>query len=180
MSVGRCGICAAPTLTGAICATHWDELTRVLVSCMGLGGDLDAAARKQLRVGERERVTGTATPGLPVNLDAVEARRALVACLSDAVRAVLGPFPALQFEDAVRLLNAHAERLRGSWAAPVLLVELGAAVRQARAVLQPRGRVSVSVPCPACGAVPLRPVGGALECAGCGVRSSIGEVRRAC
>lgn len=177
MSLGRCGLCAAPTLTGSICGTHWERLVDVLQSCLGLAGDLDAAARKEIRVGER--VARSTVPALPVNLDAVEARRAITGALAVAVRAVLGPFPVLRFEDAVRLLNAHYGRLRASWAAPVLLVDLEAAVRHARAVLQPRGRLTVSVPCPACAGGPLRPVGGSLECMACEVRSSIGEVRRA-
>lgn len=178
MSVPRCGWCGAPTMTGAICRDHWERLSGLLASCDGLDDDLAACAARQTRSGES--VGRSTVVPLPVNLAAVDARRDLGDALNMAVAGVLGgPWPRLTITGALRVLRAHPGRLRGSWVAPVLLGDLDAAVPRAVSVLKPRGRVVVRVPCPRCGAGPLRPVGGALECAGCRDRMTVGEVRRA-
>lgn len=179
MSIGRCGICAAPTLAGAICNRHWADLGAHLDRCVGLGADLRDAIGRRRRTGESVGKS-TAVP-LPINVEAVDAARDLSDALHAALRAVLdsqGQFPRLTVDAATALLRAHHGALRGSWAAPVLLGDLQAAVPRAVAVVDiPKNRITVRVPCPSCGAGPLRPMAGQLECVKCRVRSSVGEVR---
>ncbi len=179
MSVPRCGWCSAPTMVGAICRDHWRELEALLDRCRGLEADLAASAARQTRSGE---TTGRSTTiPLPVNLDAVDARRALSDALDGALRPLVvamgDSWPRLSIDGAVAALTAHRGRLRASWVAPVLYGDLLSAVPRAVSVLQPRGRLMVRVPCPRCGGGPLSPVGGMLECRGCRERMTVAEVR---
>lgn len=183
-----CGWCAASTLTiadgalgssGALCGEHWDQLVRLLERCEGMDADLADAVARPRRTGERVGGRSSTVP-LPISLGAVDARRELGAALNDAVRELLGGLPALTVDGAAGLLLAHRARLRASWVAAVLLGDLIPAVpRAVTAVDLPRSRVELRVPCPGCGGGPLRPVGGVLECRGCGVRSSLGDLRAA-
>lgn len=179
MSLYRCGWCGAPSLkTIGLCDPDAAALEDLLGRLEGMAEDLAAAARKEIRVGER--VTRSTAPGLPVNLDAVEARRALTEALQVAIRGVLDPrFPVLVMDDQVRLLQAHWSRVRESWVGPALLGDLRVAVPRAVSVLQPRGRLVVQVACPGCGRGPMRPAGGGLSCVACEGRFTVGEVRAA-
>lgn len=77
MSVPRCGYCHAPTMTGCICKTHWRELLALLDRCAGLEADLHTAIARQGRYGETVAASSV-HPGLPINADAVDTRRALL------------------------------------------------------------------------------------------------------
>lgn len=173
--LGRCGVCHAPTLTGAICATHWGRLTSTMDRARDVAPMLDAGPARAGEVVRR-----LTTRPLPISVPVMEARAALSEALAAAVRELCPGVPRLVIPDAVRLLRAHEARLRGSWVAPVLLVELEPAVAAAvRAVDRPRGRMSVPGRCRECGPSMLHPVGGLLECDRCSARHTVGEVRRA-
>ena len=175
MSVGRCGICGAPTLTGAVCAMHWSRLEELLDRAPDVAASLDGGAARVPVNGPR-----STTVSLPISIPVMEAKEALGAALAAAIRVVCPGVPRLVVRDAVALLRAHRRRLQGSYAAPVLLVDLEAAISQGvRAVDKPRGRMSVPGRCRECGPSMLHLVGGLLECDRCGARMSIGEVRAA-
>ena len=176
--MNRCGYCAAPAPSGQLCAADWRTLRTLLRRCVGIDGDLAAAVGRRGRHGET--VARSTSPGLPVNFDAVDARRGLHDPLNDALRGLLGPFPRLTASGAARVLLAHSRRLLASWVAPALLGDLVAAVpRAVDATDKPRGRLTVSVPCPRCAGGPLQPVQGALRCTACRGMLTLGEVRGA-
>lgn len=176
--MNRCGVCNGPTMTGAICNPHWKELDDLLVQCVGVDSDLEAAVGKRLRFGERVR-RGTAQ-GLLVSPAAVEAKTVMEQVLRGAGRALGLSVGDSSVGEAARVLRMSG-RLRDSWVAPALLGELGPAVAGVlRVVDRPRGRVVVRVPCPKCGGGPLVPVMGALGCRVCGGVSSVREVRAVC
>ena len=175
MSVGRCGICGAPTLTGAVCRAHWARLEELLDRAPDVAASLARGAARGQVDGPR-----STTVALPISVPVMEAKTALGDALAAAIRVVCPGVPRLVVRDAVALLRAHRRRLRGSYAAPVLLVDLEAAISQGvRAVDKPRGRMSVPGRCRECGPSMLHLVGGLLECDRCEARMSIGEVRAA-
>ena len=175
MSVGRCGICGAPTLTGAVCRAHWARLEELLDRAPDVAASLARGAARGQVDGPR-----STTVALPISVPVMEAKEALGDALAAAIRVVCPGVPRLVVRDAVALLRAHRRRLRGSYAAPVLLVDLEAAISQGvRAVDKPRGRMSVPGRCRECGPSMLHLVGGLLECDRCEARMSIGEVRAA-
>ncbi|UVY83828.1 hypothetical protein NLU66_16700 [Brachybacterium sp. NBEC-018] len=176
MSVGRCGYCGAPTMTGAICPTHWARLVAVLDRAASIAPVLEQGAAKG-----GESVVRSTTVGLPISLPVMDARTALTGALAGALRMICPGVPRLVVRDAVRLLRAHEAALRGSWVAPALLVELDAAVAAAVAAVDtPRGRQSVPGECRQCGPSSFDHVGGMrLRCWRCGEQHSVGEVRRA-
>ncbi|GAA1327487.1 hypothetical protein GCM10009592_14380 [Brachybacterium rhamnosum] len=162
----------------ALCRRDAEQLLVLIRRCIGMDGDLEAAVARRGRHGET--VARSTAPGLPVNFDAADARRELGGALNDAVGRLLGAFPRLTVSGAAVLLSGHERALRGSWAAPVLLGDLTPLVPRAVAHTdKPRGRLTVNVKCPRCGAGPLRPVGGTLECTSCRERMSVAEVRHA-
>lgn len=173
----RCGYCWAEAPAGQLCTKDWEELQSLLRRCDGIDGDLASAVGRRGRHGET--VARSTERGLPINMDAVDARRDLTGALQSAVVALLGPFPALTASGAAALLLGHPGRLLASYVAPSLLGDLAVMVRRAVDVTdKPRGRLTVSVPCPRCGAGPLRPVQGALQCTSCRELMTVGEVRR--
>lgn len=181
MSVPRCGICSAPTMVGSICRTHWDRLagtaetTGLLARAAEIAPVLETGAAKG-----GESVTRSTTITMPISVPVMEAKTALSDALADALRVVCPGVPRLVVRDAVALLRVHRKRLQGSYAAPVLLLELEPAVAQAvAAVDKPRGRMTIPGPCRECGPSMLHPVGGMLACDRCDARMSIGDVRRA-
>lgn len=178
MSAPRCGYCSAPTLNGTLCRDDWGRLRDLLHRCDGIDADLASAVGRRGRHGEV--VSRSSAPGLPINVDAADARRDLIDTLNGALGALFGPFPRLTAGSAAALLLTHSRRVLGSHVGPSLLGDLGDAVPRAVAMTdKPRGRMTVSVPCPRCGEGPLRPLMGALECTSCRERMSIGEVRGA-
>lgn len=175
MSVGRCGICGAPTLTGAVCRAHWARLEELLDRAPDVAASLARGAARGQVDGPR-----STTVALPISVPVMEAKEALGDALAAAIRVVCPGVPRLVVRDAVALLRAHKRRLQGSYAAPVLLVDLEAAISQGvRAVDTPRGRMSVPGRCRECGPSMLHLVGGLLECDRCSERMTIGEVRAA-
>ena len=175
MSVGRCGICGAPTLTGAVCRAHWARLEELLDRAPDVAASLARGAARGQVDGPR-----STTVALPISVPVMEAKTALGDALAAAIRVVCPGVPRLVVRDAVALLRAHKRRLQGSYAAPVLLVDLEAAISQGvQAVDKPRGRMSVPGKCRECGPSMLHLVGGLLECDRCSERMSIGEVRAA-
>ena len=175
MSLARCGICNAPSMTGPICVSHWSRLLELMDRAMSLAPVLeDGPARGG------ERVIRSTTSPMPVSVPVMDAKRALGGALAAAQRVICPGVPRLVIRDAVRLLRAHSKRLRGSYAAPVLLADLEPAVAQAvHAVDIPRGRMTIPGRCRECGPSMLHPVQGMLACDRCGERMTVGEVRRA-
>lgn len=181
MSVPRCGICSAPTMVGSICKAHWDRLagtaetTGLLARAAEIAPVLDTGAAKG-----GESVTRSTTITMPISVPVMEAKTALMDALAGALRVVCPGVPRLVVRDAVALLWAHRARLRGSYAAPVLLLELEPAVAQAvSAVDKPQGRMTIPGPCRECGPSMLHPVGGMLACDRCGETHTVGEIRKA-
>lgn len=178
MSVSRCGLCNAPTLTGSICRTHWARLAGaegLLERAAELGPTLDQGPARS-----GEKVRRSTTSPMPISVPVMDARTALGDALAAAQRVICPGVPRLVIRDAVRLLRAHAKRLQQSYAAPVLLAELEPAVAQAvTAVDKPRGRMSIPGPCRECGPSMLHPASGMLACDRCGERMTISDVRRA-
>ena len=173
MGVGRCGICGAPTLTGAICQGHWGRLVDVMGRAAQIYPDLTHGGRRHGEITRRS----TAVP-LPISVPVMEARTALSDAVVAAVGVICPGVPRLVTPDGLRLLWAHRARLRGSYAAPVLLADLEPAVAQAVAAIDiPRGRMSVPGRCRDCGPGMMHPVQGVLACDRCGVHHSVGEVR---
>src|SRR5699024_12145872 len=119
MSVGRCGICGAPTLTGAVCRAHWARLEELLDRAPDVAASLARGAARGQVDGPR-----STTVALPISVPVMEAKTALGDALAAAIRVVCPGVPRLVGRDAVALLRAHSSRVRGSYAAPVLLVEL--------------------------------------------------------
>ncbi|MDN5687774.1 MAG: hypothetical protein L0G94_14045 [Brachybacterium sp.] len=179
MSAPRCGYCNAPTLNGTLCKNDWRDLRDLLHRCRGIDDDLEMAVQRRMRHGEV--VSASTVPGLPLNMDAAEARRDLHDALNDALRGLLGGLPRLTASGAAGLILGHSRRLLGSYIAPVLLGDLAAVVPRAVAVTdKPRNTPGVRAACPRCGHRGfLRAVMGSLECSGCRERVSIGEVRSA-
>ena len=175
MSVPRCGSCDAPSMTGPLCRDHLERLEELLDRAPEVAAALDGGAARAPADGPRS----TPVP-LPISVPVMEAKTALGDALAAAIRVVCPGVPRLVVRDATALLRAHSRRLRASYAAPVLLVDLEAAISQAvRAVDKPRGRMSVPGRCRECGPSMLHLVGGLLECDRCEARMSIGEVRAA-
>lgn len=175
MSLARCGICNAPSMAGPICRDHWGRLLELMDRARSLAPVLELGAAK----GGEQVVRSTTSP-MPISVPVMDAKRALGDALSDAQRVICPGVPRLVVRDAVALLHAHEGRLRGSYAAPVLLAELEPAVAQAaQAVDIPRGRMTIPGPCRECGPSMLHPVDGMLACDRCGERHSIGDIRRA-
>lgn len=175
MSVGRCGICGAPTLTGAVCRTHWARLEDLLDRAPDVAASLAGGAAR----GPESDGSRSTTAPLPISVPVMEAKKALSDALAAAIRVLCPGVPRLVVRDATALLRAHSGRLRASFAAPVLLVDLEAAISQGvRAVDKPRGRMSVPGRCRECGPSMLHLVGGLLECDRCEARMRIREVRR--
>lgn len=175
MSVPRCGICDAPSMTGPLCRDHLARLEELLDRAPDVAASLARGAARGQVDGPR-----STTVALPISVPVMEAKEALGDALAAAIRVVCPGVPRLVVRDAVALLRAHRRRLQGSYAAPVLLVDLEAAISQGvRAVDKPRGRMSVPGRCRECGPSMLHLVGGLLECDRCSERMSIGEVRAA-
>ncbi len=175
MSLARCGICNAPSITGPICRDHWGRLLDVMDRARSLAPVLEQGAAK----GGEQVVRSTTSP-MPISVPVMDAKRSLGDALVAAQRVICPEVPRLVVCDAVALLRAHSARLRGSYAAPVLLADLEPAVAQAvQAVDIPRGRMTIPGPCRECGPSMLHPVGGMLACDRCGERHTVGEVRRA-
>lgn len=182
MSVGRCGYCGAPTMTGAICRRDWARLLELLDRAADIAPVLDTGAAKG-----GEAVGRSTTPALPISIPVLDAKTALGDALAAAIRVICPGVPRLAPVDAAVLLRAHARpvgdklgALHRSYAAPVLLVELEPAISQAvQAVDIPRGRMSIPGRCRECGPSMLHPVGGMLACDRCDERMTIGEVRHA-
>lgn len=176
MSVPRCGICNAPSMTGPLCRDHIGRLEDLLDRAPEVAASLAGGAAR----GPESGGSRSTTAPLPISVPVMEAKRALGDALYGAQRVICPGVPRLVVRDAVALLRAHSRRLRASYAAPVLLVDLEAAVGQGvRAVDKPRGRMSVPGRCRECGPSMLHLVGGLLECDRCSERMSIGEVRAA-
>lgn len=176
MSVPRCGICSAPSMTGPLCRDHLARLEELLDRAPDVAASLAGGAAR----GPESDGSRSTTAPLPISVPVMEAKTALGDALAAAVRVVCPGVPRLVVRDAVALLRAHSGRLRASFAAPVLLVDLEAAISQGvRAVDKPRGRMSVPGRCRECGPSMLHLVGGLLECDRCEARMSIGEVRAA-
>lgn len=175
MSVPRCGICSAPSMTGPLCKTHCERLDVLLDRADDIAPVLATGAAKG-----GESVVRSTTITMPISVPVMDAKTALSDALAGAVRVICPGVPRLVVRDAVALLRAHQKRLRGSYAAPVLLAELEPAVAQAvTAVDKPRGRMTIPGPCRECGPSMLHPVGGMLACDRCDERHTVGEVRRA-
>lgn len=175
MSVPRCGICNAPSMTGPLCSDHLARLEDLLDRAPDVAASLAGGAARGQADGPR-----STTVGLPISVPVMEAKTALGDALAAAIRVVCPGVPRLVVRDAVALLHAHNKRLQGSYAAPVLLVDLEAAISQGvQAVDKPRGRMSIPGPCRECGPSMLHPVGGMLACDRCGAQHSIGDIRRA-
>ena len=181
MSLARCGICNAPSMAGPICKTHWARLAGapgapgLLARAAELGPVLEQGAAK----GGEQVIRSTTSP-MPISVSVMDARTALGEALAAAQRVICPGVPRLVIRDAVRLLRAHSKRLRGSYAAPVLLAELEPAIAQAvQAVDIPRGRMTIPGPCRECGPSMLHPAGGMLACDRCGEKHTVGEIRKA-
>lgn len=173
MSVPRCGICSAPSMHGPICRAHWDRLEQLLDRAPDVAASLAGGAARGQSNGPR-----STTVGLPISIPVMEAKAALGDALAAALRVICPGVPRLVVRDATALLQAHGARLRGSYAAPVLLAELEPAIAQGvQAVDKPRGRMSIPGPCRACGPSMLHPVGGMLACDRCGEKYTVGEIR---
>lgn len=175
-----CGWCGAPTLNGTLCKRDWATLQQLLRRCKGLDADLASAVGKRGRYGEDTGGGGSSAPGLPLAVDAMEARRELQSALSDAWHALrlLGTPSSVDY--AAGSILSRPRAVLASAVAPILLGELSELVpRAVRATDKPKGRLSVRVPCPRCGGGPLSPVMGALRCDECREQSTIGEVRGA-
>lgn len=176
MSLARCGICNAPSMTGPLCRDHLARLEELLDRAADVAASLAGGAAR----GPESGGSRSTTVGLPISVPVMEAKAALGDALHGAQRVICPGVPRLVVRDAVALLRAHSRRLHGSYAAPVLLVDLEAAIsRGVRAVDKPRGRMSVPGRCRECGPSMLHLVGGLLECDRCSERMSIGEVRAA-
>lgn len=177
MSISRCEIrgCRRPTMTGVICATHWKDMPALLDRAVEVHADLDGGPAKG-----GEQVARSTTSPMPVSIPVMDARTALGDALAAALAVICPGVPRLVPVDAVRLLRAHEKRLHGSYAAPLLMEDLTAAIRAAvQAVDIPRGRMSIPGRCRECGPSMLHPVGGMLACDRCDERMTIGEVRHA-
>lgn len=173
MSIARCGICNAPSMTGPICNTHWGRLVEVMDRAVDIAPVLATGAAKG-----GEQVVRSTTITMPISVPVMDAKTALGDALSAAIRVVCPGVPRLVVRDAVALLRVHERRLRGSYAAPVLLADLEPAVAQAvQAVDTPRGRMTIPGPCRECGPSMLHPVGGMLACDRCGEKHTVGEIR---
>lgn len=176
MSVPRCGICNAPSMTGPLCRDHLARLEDLLDRAPDVAESLAGGAAR----GPESDGSRSTTVPLPISVPVMEAKAALSDALATAIRVVCPGVPRLVVRDATALLRVHSKRLQGSYAAPVLLVDLEAAISQGvQAVDKPRGRMSVPGKCRECGPSMLHLVGGLLECDRCEVRMSIGEVRAA-
>lgn len=175
MSVPRCGICNAPSMTGPLCRDHLARLEDLLGRAVDIAPVLATGAAKG-----GESVVRSTTVTMPISVPVMDAKTALSDALAGALRVICPGVPRLVVRDAVALLRAHRKRLQGSYAAPVLLAELEPAVAQAvQAVDKPRGRMTIPGPCRECGPSMLHPVGGMLACDRCGEQHSIGDIRRA-
>lgn len=176
----HCGFCGAPTLNGSLCKLHWQELQALLQRCNGLADDLASAVGKRGRYGEDTGGGGSSQPGLPINPDAMEARRGLEDVLCVAWRGLGLDGTPSSVDDAAGMILGRSEAVLASSVGPVLLGHLAELVPAAvKMTDRPRGRLSVQVPCPRCAGGPLQPVMGALQCSSCGELSTIGEVRAA-
>lgn len=178
MSDPRCGYCNAPTMTGCICRAHWSELLGLLDRCAGLEADLASAIARRGRYGETVAASSLHT-GLPINTDAMDARRALMDALYGALRALGATERPATVDGAAEALRGREKALRGSWAAPVLLGDLEAALRPAVAATdKPKAQPGVRGRCPRCGARTfLRLVMGSFRCGQCREVVTMGEVR---
>lgn len=158
-----------------ICRRDWASLEALLDRVPDVAESLAMGAARG-----GESVVRSTTSGMPISIPVMDARAVLGGALAAALRVICPGVPRLVSVDAVRLLRAHAVRLRGSYAAPVLLAELEPAIAQAvQAVDIPRGRMSIPGPCRDCGPSMLHPVGGMLACDRCGERMTVREVRNA-
>lgn len=83
----RCGYCWAPAPAEQLCTKDWEELQSLLRRCDGIDGDLASAVGRRGRHGET--VSRSTAPGLPINMDAVDARLDLTGALQRAVAALL-------------------------------------------------------------------------------------------
>lgn len=176
--MNRCGYCGAPTMNGSLCKRDWQQLEQLLRRCVGLGADLASAVAKRGRYGEE--TSGSTAPGLPIGVDAMEARRSLQSALVDAWRRIGATGTPSSVDHAAEVILSRSRQLLACAAAPVLLGDLAELVPAAvRATDKPKGRLSVQVPCLRCGGGPLQPVMGALQCSSCRECMTIGEVRQA-
>lgn len=175
MSAPRCGICNAPSMTGPLCRDHIGRLDDLLDRAPDVAASLAMGAARSESDGPR-----STTMPLPISVPVMEAKKALSDALAAAIRALWPEMPRLVVRDAVALLRTHSARLRGSYAAPVLLLDLDAAVAQGvQAVDKPRGRMSVPGRCRECGPSMLHLAQGSLVCDRCSEKMTIAEVRGA-
>lgn len=174
----RCGYCGAPTLNGSLCKRDWERLQQLLRRCDGLDADLASAVGKRGRYGEDTRGGGGAAPGLPINPDAMEARRRLGSALYGAWRRLGLDGTPSSVDHAAGAILGRSRAVLGCSVGPVLLGDLAELVPAAvRMTDKPEQRLVVRVPCPRCGGGPLQPVMGALRCRGCREQLTISEVR---
>lgn len=176
MSRSVCVICRKEVQQGVICAWDFARLEETLDRAEDLTPVLESGQRGR----HGETVHASTAPGIPISIAVMDAKTALGEALHGAVRGIAPRMPRLAVLDAISFIRAHRGRVRPSWIAPTLLLELEPAVAQAaRAIDTPRGRISVPGRCRECGPSMLHPVGGMLACDRCGERMTVGEVRRA-
>lgn len=173
---GQCQVCYKTVQRGVICDWDYARLETAMDRAVDLYPDLISGHRRR----HGESVRSSTDAAMPISVAVMDARTAVSEALHGAVSGLCRGVPRLVVPDAVRLLQGHGKRLRVSWVAPVLLLELEPAVAQAsRAIDKPRGRMTIPGRCRECGPSMLHPVGGMLACDRCGEKHSVGEVRRA-
>lgn len=172
---GTCQVCYKTVKRGVICDWDYARLETAMDRAVDLHEDLESGHRRR----HGETVGRSTTSPMPISVAVMDARTALSDALHGAVRGLLPGVPRLVVPDAVRLLQAHGKRVRESWVAPALLLELEPAVAQAaRALDKPRGRMSVPGRCRECGPSMLHLAQGSLVCDRCGETHSIADIRR--
>lgn len=176
MSEPTCVICRKAVKHGVICAWDFARLEQTLDRAEDLAPVLESGHRGR----HGETVRASTAPGIPISVAVMDAKTALSDALHGAVRGIAPGMPRLAVLDAISFVRAHRGRVRSSWIAPTLLLELEPAVAQAaRAIDTPRGRMSVPGRCRECGPSMLHLAGGGLVCDRCGESHTVGEVRRA-